>query len=75
MSVSSSAALEYSGLGGFGRPAVKEGKKVAKIIVAEGRAEKQALEEAVRELSDLQKLQRAAVKVRCHILSVAPTER
>ncbi|KAI0775196.1 hypothetical protein BD413DRAFT_533921 [Trametes elegans] len=41
---------------------VKEGKKVAKIIKAEGKAEQKALEEAVKELADIQKLQKAAVK-------------
>ena len=44
--------------------AVKEGKKVAKIIKEEGKAEKQALDEAVKELADLQKLQKSALKVR-----------
>ena len=43
---------------------IKEGKKVAKIIVAEGKAEQKAIDEAVRELGDLQKLQKMAVKVR-----------
>ena len=43
---------------------IKEGKKVAKIIKAEGKAEQQAIDEAVRELSDLQKLQKVTVKVR-----------
>ena len=43
---------------------IREGKKVAKIIKAEGKAEQKAIEEAVRELGDLQKLQKAAVKVR-----------
>ncbi|PIL35569.1 hypothetical protein GSI_02297 [Ganoderma sinense ZZ0214-1] len=41
---------------------IREGKKVAKIIRAEGKAEQKVIEEAVRELSDLQKLQKAAVK-------------
>ena len=54
---------------------VKEGKKVAKIIKAEGKAEQKAIDEAVKELADLQKLQRAAVKVRPCIFSVAPVER
>ena len=44
--------------------AVKEGKKVAKIIKAEGKAEQRALEDALKELADLQKLQKVAVKVR-----------
>ncbi|KAI0719305.1 hypothetical protein C8T65DRAFT_802915 [Cerioporus squamosus] len=41
---------------------IKEGKKVAKIIKAEGKAEKRALEDALKELADLQKLQKVAVK-------------
>ncbi|KAI0359848.1 hypothetical protein OH77DRAFT_1394006 [Trametes cingulata] len=41
---------------------IKEGKKVAKIIKAEGKLEKKALDEAVRELADIQRLQKAAVK-------------
>ncbi|KAI0671753.1 hypothetical protein C8Q78DRAFT_795036 [Trametes maxima] len=42
---------------------IKEGKKVVKVIKAEGKAEKKALDEAVKELADIQKLQKAAVKV------------
>ncbi|KAI0749772.1 hypothetical protein C8Q80DRAFT_645990 [Daedaleopsis nitida] len=41
---------------------IKEGKKVAKIIIAEGKAEQKALDDALRELSDLQKLQKAAIR-------------
>ncbi|KAI0635944.1 hypothetical protein C8Q77DRAFT_1100513 [Trametes polyzona] len=41
---------------------LKEGKKVAKIIKAEGKAEKKALDEAVKELADIQKLQKVALK-------------
>ncbi|RDX57274.1 hypothetical protein OH76DRAFT_1334815 [Lentinus brumalis] len=41
---------------------IKEGKKVAKIIKAEGKAEQRALEDALKELADLQKLQKNAVK-------------
>ncbi|EJF64941.1 hypothetical protein DICSQDRAFT_100439 [Dichomitus squalens LYAD-421 SS1] len=41
---------------------LKEGKKVAKIIKAEGKAEQKAIDEALRELADLQKMQKAAVK-------------
>ncbi|KAI1796824.1 hypothetical protein LXA43DRAFT_878795 [Ganoderma leucocontextum] len=41
---------------------IKEGKKVAKIIKAEGKAEQKAIDEAVRELGDLQKMQKTAVK-------------
>ncbi|KAI0661743.1 hypothetical protein C8Q70DRAFT_910838 [Cubamyces menziesii] len=41
---------------------LKEGKKVVKIIKAEGKAEKKALDEAVKELADIQKLQKTAVK-------------
>ncbi len=47
--------------------AVKEGKKVAKVIKAEGKAEKKALEDAVKELAEIQKLQKSAVKVCFHI--------
>lgn len=36
---------------------------MAKIIKAEGKAEKQALDEALKELADLQKMQKVAVKV------------
>ena len=42
---------------------VKEGKKVVKIIKAEGKAEQKALDDALRELTDMQKMQKAAVKV------------
>ena len=52
---------------------VKEGKKVVKIIKAEGKAEKKALDEAVKELADIQKLQKTAVKVRCLILLCSTT--
>ena len=71
MSVPSFPALGSTDLAGSGYCAVKEGKKVAKVIVAEGRAEKQALDEAVRELSDLQKLQKSALKVRTPSLHCA----
>lgn len=43
---------------------VKEGKMVAKIIKKEAKAEKAALEQAVRELAELQRTQKYAVKVR-----------
>lgn len=43
---------------------VKEGKRVAKIIKSEAKAEKKALEDATKELADIQKMQRTAVKVR-----------
>ena len=52
---------------------VKEGKKVAKIIIAEGKAEKKALDDALKELADLQKLQKAAVKVRAITLPTSPS--
>ncbi|KAI0925823.1 hypothetical protein AcV5_008450 [Taiwanofungus camphoratus] len=41
---------------------VKEGKRVAKIIKSEAKAEKKALEDATKELADIQKMQRTAVK-------------
>ena len=44
--------------------AVKEGKKMAKIILAEGKAEKKALDDALKELADMQRMQKTAVKVR-----------
>lgn len=37
---------------------------MAKVIKAEGKAEKKALDDAVKELADIQKLQKSAVKVR-----------
>ncbi|KAH9850385.1 hypothetical protein C2E23DRAFT_836307 [Lenzites betulinus] len=40
----------------------KEGKKVAKVIKAEGKAEKKALDDAVKELAEIQKLQKVAVR-------------
>lgn len=44
-------------------PSVKEGKRLAKVVKDEARAEQEALELAIRELSEIQKTQRAAVKV------------
>lgn len=43
---------------------MKEGKLVAKVIKQEAKAEKEALASAVKELADLQKLQKYSVKVR-----------
>jgi hypothetical protein len=42
---------------------VKEGKRLSKIIKQEGKVEKQALEVAINELGELQKIQKSAVKV------------
>lgn len=44
--------------------AVKDGKRVAKVVKEEGKAEKKALEAAIRELADIQRLQKDAIKVR-----------
>ena len=46
---------------------------MVKIIKAEGKAEKKALDEAVKELADIQKLQKTAVKVRCLTLLCSTT--
>ena len=51
---------------------VKEGKRLASIIKQEAKVEKKALEAAVRELAELQKLQKYAVKVRTHPLHPYP---
>ncbi|OBZ72295.1 hypothetical protein A0H81_07710 [Grifola frondosa] len=48
----------------IGKIQLKEGKRVAQVIKAEAQVEKKALQAAIKELSDIQKLQRAAVKVR-----------
>lgn len=42
--------------------AVKDGKRVAKVIKAEAKAEKAAIEQAIRELADVQRMQRQAIK-------------
>jgi hypothetical protein len=42
---------------------VREGKRLASIIKQEAKVEKKALEAAVKELAELQKLQKYAVKV------------
>jgi hypothetical protein len=47
---------------------VKEGKRMAKVIKQEAKAEKQALEQAVRDLAELQKTQKYAIKVRINIV-------
>ncbi|CAL1716642.1 unnamed protein product [Somion occarium] len=41
---------------------LKEGRRLAKVVKDEARAEQEALELAIRELSEIQKTQRAAVK-------------
>ena len=43
---------------------VKDGRRLAKVIQKEAKVEKRALDAAVRELTELQKLQKYAVKVR-----------
>lgn len=43
--------------------AVKEGKRLAKVIKSEAKSEKQALEVAIKELADLQRMQKNAIKV------------
>ena len=45
---------------------VKEGKRLADIIKLEAKAEKRALEDAVKQLAELQRLQKYAVKVHSH---------
>ncbi|OSX57808.1 hypothetical protein POSPLADRAFT_1061484 [Postia placenta MAD-698-R-SB12] len=40
----------------------KDGKRVAKVIKAEAKAEKAAIEQAIRELADVQRMQRQAIK-------------
>lgn len=46
---------------------MKEGKRLAEVIKLEAKVEKEALAAAVKELADLQKLQKYAVKVRVEI--------
>ncbi|KAI0342804.1 hypothetical protein BDW22DRAFT_1407342 [Trametopsis cervina] len=46
----------------LGKAEIKEGKRVAKVIKLEAKAEKQALEQAMRDLAELQKMQKYAVK-------------
>ncbi|KAF5391642.1 hypothetical protein D9757_002449 [Collybiopsis confluens] len=46
----------------IGKVEAKEGKRLSKVIRQESKVEKQSLEVAIRELSELQKLQQAAVK-------------
>lgn len=55
-----------TGLDHFASLKVKEGKLVAKIIKKEAKVEKVALEQAVRELAELQRTQKYAVKVWNH---------
>lgn len=42
------------------------------IIKQEGKAEKQALDVATKELAEVQKLQKVAIKVRCRLLPSFP---
>ncbi|KAI0649098.1 hypothetical protein C8Q79DRAFT_1007664 [Trametes meyenii] len=59
---SAEMSLSEKQMAKLNRSQIKEGKKVVKVIKAEGKAEKKALDEAVKELADIQKLQKAAVK-------------
>jgi hypothetical protein len=43
--------------------AVKEGKRLSKVLKQEGKAEKQAIEIAIKELGELQYAQKKAIKV------------
>lgn len=42
---------------------VKEGKRLAAVIKSEARLEQRALEIAIKEMADIQKLQKASIKV------------
>ncbi len=44
-------------------PTVKEGKRVVKVMKQEAKAEKKALEVAVKELSEIQRSQKNSIKV------------
>ena len=44
--------------------AVKDGKRLAAVIKAESKAEQKALDIAMRELADVQRMQKLAIKVR-----------
>ena len=44
--------------------AVKEGKKVAKVLMAESKSEQAAIQGAIGELADIQKMQKDAIQVR-----------
>lgn len=48
---------------------MKEGKRLASVIKQEAKVEKKALEASVKELAELQKLQKYAVKVSRHHIS------
>ncbi|KAI0091236.1 hypothetical protein BDY19DRAFT_886286 [Irpex rosettiformis] len=61
-SVTAEAALTKKEKSRIGKAETKEGKRVAKVIKEEARAEKKALEQSIRELSDFQKIQKYAVK-------------
>lgn len=50
--------------------AVKEGKRLGKIIKQEAKAEKKALNISMRELSEIQKTQKVAIKVRYLYVSI-----
>ena len=45
-------------------PLVKEAKSIVKVMKQEAKAEQKALEVSVKELSDIQRMQKNAIKVR-----------
>ncbi|KAI0690143.1 hypothetical protein BC835DRAFT_1281545 [Cytidiella melzeri] len=61
-SVTAETSLSKKQKSRIGKAEIKEGKRMAKVIKQEGKAEKLALEQAVRELAELQKIQKSAVK-------------
>ncbi|GJE88709.1 hypothetical protein PsYK624_047920 [Phanerochaete sordida] len=61
-SVSAETALSKKQKLRISKEELKDGRKLAKVIQKEAKVEKRALEAAVRELTELQKLQKYAVK-------------
>ncbi|EKM58345.1 uncharacterized protein PHACADRAFT_252600 [Phanerochaete carnosa HHB-10118-sp] len=61
-SVSAESALSNKQRLRISKEEMKQGKRLAKVIQQEAKVEKRALESAVRELAELQKLQKYAVK-------------
>ncbi|EMD33995.1 hypothetical protein CERSUDRAFT_117516 [Gelatoporia subvermispora B] len=61
-SASADAELTNKQKAKLDKVAVKDGKWMAKVIKEEAKAEKKALEEAMKELSEIQKLQKMAIK-------------
>ena len=43
---------------------MRDGKQVAKVVKEEAKVEKKALDAAIRELAEIQRMQKDAVKVR-----------